>query len=137
MKSTQILGWEILVGDDHGRRMRCEADRLEIALGVVFHVGREHRSGDMGARAAREQGITIRVRGRDARAADRASSAANVLDDEGLPHNFPHLLGDDASHDVAWAAGRERHDHRDGSRGITLRARAEWRGKQTKGCDAD
>ncbi len=91
----------------------------------------------MGAHAAREQRIAVRVRGRDASAANRAAGAADVLDDQRLPENFPHLFGNDARHDVARAAGGERHHHRGGSRGITLRARVEWRGKQTKGCDAD
>ena len=35
---AQVVGRKILARDDDGRRMRGEADRLEIARGVVFQV---------------------------------------------------------------------------------------------------
>jgi hypothetical protein len=53
-KFPQVLGREILLGDDHGWRVRRKSDRHEIALGIVLHARREHRSGDMRAHATRE-----------------------------------------------------------------------------------
>ena len=51
---AQVLGRKILVCDDHGRGVRRETNRFEIALGIVLHVRREHRGGDVGAHATRE-----------------------------------------------------------------------------------
>ena len=133
----QVLGRKILSCDDHGRRVRGEADRNEIALGIVFQVRREHRGGDVGAHAAREQGVAVRRRGRHARAPDRAAGAADILDDHGLAEDFPHLLGHDARDDVARPAGRKRHHHRDGPRWVTLRVHAKRRGKDSGHRDAD
>jgi hypothetical protein len=55
------------------------------------------------------------MRRRHASAADRAAAAAAVLDDQGLPKNVSHLLGDHARHHVAWTAGGERHHYSDRS----------------------
>ena len=41
---AQIVRREILLCDDHGRRVCGKADRLEIAFGIVFHARREHGS---------------------------------------------------------------------------------------------
>src|SRR5258705_6588015 len=46
---AQVLGGKILVRDNDGRRMGGEADRLEAPLGILFHLGREQRSGAMGS----------------------------------------------------------------------------------------
>jgi hypothetical protein len=60
-----------------------------------------------------------------------------MLDDHGLPEDFPHLLGHNARHDIARTAGGEGHHHRDGSQRIALRLRVKWRRKQTQDRDAD
>jgi hypothetical protein len=60
--------------------MRSEADRLEVARGVVFQIRREHRRGDMRSHAARQQGIAVQRRRCDARASERAAGAADILD---------------------------------------------------------
>jgi hypothetical protein len=109
----------------------------EIALGIVFQVRREHRGGDVGTHAACKQGVTIRTRGRHARAPDRAAGAADIFDDHGLAKDFSHLLGHDARDDVARPAGGKRHHHRDGPRWIALRVHAERRGKEGGRRNAD
>src|SRR4051812_26853161 len=43
---AQVLGGKILLRDNDGGRMGGEADRLEVALGIILYVGREHGSGD-------------------------------------------------------------------------------------------
>src|SRR5262249_5343710 len=69
----------------------------------------------MRSHAAGKQCVSVRMRRRHTSAADRAAAAADVLDDQGLPKNVSHLLGDDARHDVAWTAGGERHHYSDRS----------------------
>src|SRR5262245_14509588 len=69
----------------------------------------------MRSHAAGKQCVSVRMRRRHASAADRAAAAADVLDDQGLPKNVSHLLGNDARHHVAWAAGGERHHYSDRS----------------------
>ena len=83
----------------------------------------------MRAHASCEQRVAVRLRGRHARAADRTAGTADILDDHGLLEDFPHLLGDDARHDIARATSGKGHHNRDGSRRIALRVRAKWRGK--------
>ena len=118
----QVLCGEILPRDNDCRGMGGEADRHEVGDGIVFEVRRQHRSCDMRAHRRGKQRIAVGCGSRDARAADRATGAADVLDDDGLAQDLRHLVGDDARHDVAGAAGRERHDHRDRPGGIVLRA---------------
>ena len=130
---AQVLGGEILPRDDDGRRMGGEADRLEVALGIVFHVGREHGSGDVGSHAAGEQRVAVGMRRCHPRASDRAAGAADILDHHGLSEDLAHLLGHDAGDDVARAAGREGHHHRDGPRRIALRPRVPRGGTQGQG----
>ena len=130
---AQVLGGEILLRDDDGWRMSGEADRLEVALGIVFHVGREHRSGDMGSHAAGEQRVAVGMRRCHPRASDRAAGAADILDHHGLAEDFAHLLRHDAGDDVARTAGREGHHHGDGPRRIALRPRVPRGGTQGQG----
>ena len=123
-KRAQVVGRKILAGDDHGRRMSREADRLEIARRVVFHVRRQHRRRDMRAHAAGEQGVAVRRGAGDAGRADRAAGAADILDHQGLAEHLAHLLGDDARHHITRAARRERNYNRNGSGRISLRMRS-------------
>ena len=111
----QILGREIFLRDDHSGRVGGQADRLEIALGIVSHTRRENRRRDVRSHTAGEQRIAVGLRRCYARAADSTAGAANVLDHHGLAEDLPHLVGDDARHDVARAPGGEGHHHRDGA----------------------
>src|SRR4030081_385461 len=70
---AQVLGGKIFLRDNDGGRMGGEADRLEVALGIILYVGREHGSGDMGSHAAREQRVAVGMRRSYARASDRAA----------------------------------------------------------------
>jgi hypothetical protein len=95
--------------------MRSEADRLEVARGVVFQIRREHRRGDMRSHAARQQGIAVQRRRCDARASERAAGAADILDRHLVAKRPAHMVGHDPRHHVTWAAGGEGHHHRNGS----------------------
>jgi hypothetical protein len=66
-----------------------------------------------------------------ARASDRAAGTADILDHHGLAKDLPHLLRYDAGDDIARTAGREGHDHGDGSRGIALSLRIPRSGTQS------
>src|SRR3954464_12932253 len=48
---AQVLGGKIFLRDNDGGRMGGEADRLEVALGIILYVGRKHGSGNMGSHA--------------------------------------------------------------------------------------
>src|SRR5262245_35051834 len=74
----------------------------------------------MRSHAASEQCVSVGMRRRHARTADRAATAADVLDDQGLAKNLSHPLGDAARHHVARTAGGERHHHSDGSDRIAI-----------------
>ena len=116
----QILRRKILARHDDGGRMRGRADRDEVARRVVLDVRRQHRRRDMRAHAARQQRVAVGRRGRDPAAADGAAGAADVLDHQRLAEHLAHLVGDDARDHVARTAGREGHDHGDGTGGIVL-----------------
>ena len=118
---AQILGRKVLSCDNDGRRMGGEADRLEIPLRVVFQVRREHRRRDMRSHAARQQGVAVCRRRRDAGAAQCAAGAADILDHQRLAQRLGHGFGHDARDDIARAAGRERYHHGDLPRRIALR----------------
>src|SRR3954469_13172026 len=118
---AQVLGGKIFLRDNDGGRMGGEADRLEVALGIILYVGREHGSGDMGSHAAREQRVAVGMRRSYARASDRAAGTADILDHHGLAEDLPHLLRYDAGDDIARTAGREGYDHVDRPGRVALR----------------
>jgi hypothetical protein len=55
--------------------------------------------------------VAIGLRLGDDVAADRAASAAAVVDDDRLPQTFLHPAGQRTADDVRDATGAERHDH--------------------------
>jgi hypothetical protein len=118
----QVLRREILSRDHDGRRMRGDADRHEVGEGIVLDVGREHRGCHMRAHGRREQGVAVRGGGGRPRAADGAARAADILDNDGLPENLGHLVGDDPRDHIAGAARGEGDDHGDRPGRIVLRA---------------
>ena len=65
--------------------------------------------------------------------ADHAAGAAAIVDDDRLAQRMRQPVGDDARHRVDAAAGRERHDQRDRTGGIALRAGAERRQQKRDG----
>ena len=60
----------------------------------------------MRAHGRRKQGVAVGCGGRHARAADRAAGAADIFDNEGLPEDPGHLVGDDARNHIARASRR-------------------------------
>ena len=57
--------------------------------------------------------VAIRRGPGDARHADRAAGAADILDEHGLAERPAHRFGDETRHRIGRAAGRRRHDERD------------------------
>jgi hypothetical protein len=115
---AQVRGGEILARHDHGRRVGGRPDGFKVAQRVVLDVRRQHGRRHMRAHRGGEQRVAVRRRGGDARRADRAARAADILDHHGLAEHLAHVLGDDARDDVARAAGREGGHHRDRARRI-------------------
>jgi hypothetical protein len=113
--------------------MRGRPDRHEVAR-VVADAGRQHRRGHVRAHAAGKERVAVGCRGRDPAAADHAACAADVLDHQRLSERLAHLLGDDACHHVARAAGRERHDDVDRAIGVVLRLQGSEPGRMRSGC---
>jgi hypothetical protein len=58
--------------------------------------------------------------------ADRAATAADILDDELLAERLAHALAQDTGQSVGRTARRERHDHGNRLAGIGLRHGAGW-----------
>ena len=100
----EVLGREILARYHRDRRIGDKPDRLEILDRIVADVRRQHRGGDMRAHAGGEQRIAVGRRRGDARGAERAASAADILDDDRLIELAAHAVGDDARHNVARSA---------------------------------
>ena len=78
--------------------------------------GREH----VGSGIADLQRVAVGLRARHVLDGEDAKGARLVLDHHRLAENRPHMLADDAHHDVGGAAGPERHDDLDRFRGIFL-----------------
>ena len=89
----------------------------KLARGIILEIGRQHRRGHMRAHRGREQGVAVGCRAARSRAAHRAASAPDVLDDDCLLEELGHLIGDDARHHIACAPGGKGHDGRDRARG--------------------
>jgi hypothetical protein len=58
-----------------------------------------------------QEGVAVRLRLGDAAGAVHAAGPADILDDHGLPENFPHPLSEQPGDDVVRAARREWIDH--------------------------
>ena len=91
----------------------------------------------MRSHAAGEQCVSVGIRRRHARAADRAAATTDVLDDQGLPQNLSHLVGDDARHNIARTSGGKRHHHGDRSCRITVPLHKRRRDTEADGGDAE
>ena len=116
----QVLGRKILAQRDDTEGFRddrngCERFRRERQL-RIDRIGRS-----TGARIADGDGVAIGLGPRRACQRGRAAGARDILDHDRLSERLAHLFGDRARDHVRGAAGRERHDHGDGSLGIVLR----------------
>src|SRR5262249_61744316 len=80
-------------------RMDCEVEgrnhhvrnRLELLEWIVERMALEDRFGDMGARAAQEDGVAIRAGAGDCGSTERTASSPPVFHDPGFKHPL-HLL---------------------------------------------
>jgi hypothetical protein len=108
------------LGGDDQRRVCDQHDRLEILVGIVGHrlvhqpVLRDR------ARRREQQGVAVRWRLGDHRAADIATSAAAIFNDELLAERVAEHRRDHAGKHVGAAAGWERHHQGDRSGGPRL-----------------
>ena len=108
---------------DHDRH---ELGRVETELGIEVVVDHQRR------RRRREQRVAVGLGLGDRLGADIAGRSGAVLDHDRLPPFARQPVGKDARHHVGGAAGRERHDDLDRTRGIVLRVQAGYRRKQSR-----
>jgi hypothetical protein len=87
---------------------------------------------DVGRPLSHDEGVAVGRRAKQAGDADGAAGAAHILDDHGLAERLVHALAHDARHDIGHTARRERHDHRDRPRRISLRGHAGQGGQHGK-----
>ena len=109
--SLSLLAGRFFLATMKLRIDRDQPDRLEVLLQVVVDVVDD--AADVGIPLADVDGVAVRRRARDAADRDAAAGAADVLDDDRLAEDRPHLLGHDARDDIGRAARRERHHQRD------------------------
>ena len=110
----EILGREILAQRDDAEGLRHHRNRNErIRRKRQFRIDRVGRG--TGAGVADRNGITIRLGARRPRERGRTAGARDILDHDRLPERLAHLFGHRARDHVRTAAGRERHDHGDGT----------------------
>ena len=116
----QRFSRQSFLADDQHRLGRDQADRLEICP----HVELERKDSavqDMRDPSADVERVSIGCRAGEPGDADIASTATHVFNDDGLTERCPHTFGQDPRDRIQCAAGRERHDHCNGSRRIGLR----------------
>src|SRR5262249_27827331 len=117
--------------------MRGETNWHEVVGGIVLQVRRQYRGRNMRSHAACQQRVTIRCRRRDARASERATRTADVLDDQRMAERPPHIFRHDASDNIAGTARGEGHYHSNRSRWVALRLRVRRREMEPKSCNAE
>ncbi len=117
-----ILRRERVPADDHQGRGAQEGDGLKLQHRIVGD--RIHGAGaDMARPVADAERIAVGRGLRGAADADAGAGTGDILDHHRLPEGCPHALGQDARQRVVGAARRERHDHGDGVRRISLAPR--------------
>jgi hypothetical protein len=117
-----VLCGHRLGGNDQLRAVRDQRHGFEIGQQVVGQ--RIDRAvDDVRAPMPDAQRIAVARRASDPADGDVAARAGNVLDDDRLSERGPHALAEDARDGVGRPASRKRHDHRDGTCGISLRQR--------------
>ncbi len=99
------------IEDHHDRHVAERDDRGEIGhLETEVRAGRRRHG--MG-RGIDQDGVAVRLRLGDRAHADGVAGAWAVFHNDRLPELGGELIGDDARHDVARAAGGQRHDDAD------------------------
>ena len=89
------VGRKFIGGDENGRLVGDQHDRHKIFEQVVGRLLVERLVDGVGA-GAHHDGVAVRRRLRDARGADHAAGAADILDDDLLAQHLGNLAGDDA-----------------------------------------
>src|SRR4029453_12051627 len=70
-------------------------------------------------------------------ASDRTTPSADILDDQGMFENCPHILGHDARHYIARTSSGKRHHDGDRSCRIIVHWPRRRRDTNADGCDAE
>jgi hypothetical protein len=129
----EAVGRQVLSRDQQDGRAGDQPDRREIGGGVVERLLVEGLIDRMGAGGGEQELIAVRGRLHDPGGADHAAGAADVLDDHRDAQLLAQARPDDASQDIAAAAGRERNHHGDRPRWPILRHRRHGRERGDEG----
>ena len=129
----QVLGRKVLLCRDDQRKRGHHADRLKIDIGLVCEVRIEGDRGGVRAHLAHQDGVAVGIGAHRPGRAGGAAGARDVLHHDLLTERARHMVRRDAGGDVGAAAGRKRHDERDGARRIGLRPRDAGDGRERGG----
>jgi hypothetical protein len=103
---------------DQDRRCGCDrADRRELLIRVIAHVGIERRIDRHRASESEYHRVSVRRAARDLPRADIAPRTGPILDHHLLSERTTHAFADQPRHDVIAAAGGKRDHQRDRSAG--------------------
>ena len=116
------------VHDQHIGLAAQDGDVLEVLDRVVAQVGLHQRIGQVAALRRGDQRIAVGLGARDELCAYRAARAGFVFHDDGHAQGAAQRFGVLAGHDVDRAAGRERHDQRDGAGRVFVSGESGQRG---------
>jgi hypothetical protein len=121
MNSWKLLAGRSFLVTQHHRVGAAHADRLEVLLAVVGQRLVERDVDRERAHVGEQQRVAVGRRLGRLVDADRATGAADILDDELLTERLAHALAQHAGQSIGRPAGGERDDHRDGLGRIGLR----------------
>jgi hypothetical protein len=118
----QILRGEVLAREQNERRLGDQDHRCEIGRGIIKRIPVERLIGSMRTHIAQDEQVPVRRGFGHTRAADHASRAADILDDDLLAQEIRNSRAQNARDRVCRASGRERNDHGQRSRRPFLRS---------------
>ena len=119
-KLLQIAHRQILAREDNDRHFRNQCDRREVGHGIVGRMIIEPLVLRVGAYRTDPYRVTVGPGVREPLHAGHAARAGDVLDDDGLPKDFPHALGKEPAEQIGGPTCSEGDDHCDGPRRIAL-----------------
>ena len=132
MNSCRLLAGQILAGQQDARRLRNQADRLEIGHRIVERPLVERLAVGVGAGIADQHRVAVGRGLGDALAADGAGRGADIVDHDRLAEDLAHMLRLDARAHVDAATGGERNHERDRPGRPILRAGCGGKGDQCR-----
>ena len=112
-KLLEIVGREILLGDDHDWQTGRLTYRREILDWIVLEIGILRRRGAVRSQVAHHESVTVSHGLRHAPGGGCAAGAGIILYDDGPTECLCHVVADNARNCIRRPSGRERYDQGD------------------------